>query len=125
MMPPRILVLVLVSVTLSAVAQITMKAGMSRPSMQSALAGGDQLATALAAVANPFLVAGFGLYFVGALVWLLVLARVDVSMAYPFVSLGFLMTAGLAALLLGESISAKRLLGILLVAIGVYTVART
>jgi drug/metabolite transporter (DMT)-like permease len=124
-MPPWMLVLTLVSVTLSAVAQITMKAGMSQPPMRAALAAGDHLATAMAAASNPFLIAGFGLYFVGALVWLLVLARVNVSVAYPFVSLGFLLTAGLAALLLGESVSVKRLLGILLVGLGVYIVARS
>jgi drug/metabolite transporter (DMT)-like permease len=124
-MPLGVLVLTLVSVALSAVAQVAMKAGMSRPPMRAALATGDHLATALAAASNPFLVAGFGLYFIGALVWLLVLSRVDVSVAYPFVSLGFLLTAGLAALLLGESISAERLLGIFLVTVGVYVVARS
>jgi drug/metabolite transporter (DMT)-like permease len=123
-MPLWILVLTLVSVTLSAVAQVTMKAGLSQPPIRAALAAGDCLALAMAAASNPFLVAGFGLYFVGALVWLVVLARVNVSVAYPFMSLGFLMTAGLAALFLGESVSAKRWLGIFLVGIGVYIVAR-
>jgi len=117
--------LVLVSVTLSAVAQVTMKAGMSRPAIRTAIAAGDQLGIAMAALANPLVAIGFALYFVGALVWLLVLSRVDVSMAYPFVSLGFLLTAAFAALLLGESIGTRRLFGILLVVAGVYTVARS
>src|SRR5262249_23680657 len=63
---------------------------------------------------NPLLVTGFGLYFVGALVRLLVLARVDVSIAYPSLSLGFILTAGHAWLMLGANIGPMRLIGILL-----------
>jgi len=53
-----------------------------------------------------------------------VLNRVPVSFAYPFVGLGFILTAVLAWTLLGEGVSAGRALGTLLVALGVVLIAR-
>ena len=44
-------------------------------------------------VTNKFLITGFMLYGLGAIVWLGVLAKWDVSKAYPLVGLGFLLSA--------------------------------
>ena len=61
---------------------------------------------------------------VGYLIWLVVLNRVAVSFAYPFVGLGFVLTAFLAWALLGEGLTAYRALGTLLVTLGVVLIAR-
>ncbi|MBF5095572.1 EamA family transporter [Azospirillum sp. INR13] len=58
-------------------------------------------------------------------VWLAVLAKVEVTMAYPFVGLGFLVTLALGVLLLGESMSLTRLIGTLLVVLGVVLTAQS
>ena len=93
----------LVSICLSVVAQFCLKAGMSSATVKTALA--DPLApkTVLALATNPYLLAGFALYGLGAVVWLSVLARWDVSKAYPFVGLGFALTAFLDAWLSGDT----------------------
>jgi len=124
-MGPKLLLLTLVSVSLSAIAQITLKAGMSSPKLAASLAGGDLAPAVLAAIGRPCVVAGLGLYFLGALVWLGVLSQVDVSVAYPFVGFGFLLTAAFAALFLGEEVGLLRLLGTGMIAAGVYLVAQS
>ena len=96
--------------TVTAVAQLVLKRGMSASGMHEALAAG-WMPAALAVASNVWVVAGLALYFVGALIWLVVLNRVAVSFAYPFVGLGFVLTALLAWALLGEGLTAYRALG--------------
>jgi multidrug transporter EmrE-like cation transporter len=62
-------------------------------------------------------------YGLSAVVWLFVLARIDVSVAYPFVSLGFVVTMVLGCLLFGEAFTIRKILGTLVVMAGVYLVA--
>ena len=83
--------LILVSVSLSALAQIALKHGMSSATAQRALEQGG-LAGALAIGTNLHVILGFAMYGLGAVLWLGVLAKVDVGQAYPFVGLGFIMT---------------------------------
>ena len=59
-----------------------------------------------------------------AAIWLLVLARVEVSFAYPFVGIGFIVTMVLGWWLMGDSIGLQRLAGTLLITAGVVLIAR-
>ena len=72
-------------------------------------------------VTNKFLITGFMLYGLSAIVWLGVLAKWDVSKAYPLVGLGFLLSA-LVGLALGESVTVIRGLGVLMIISGVLLV---
>ena len=122
-MNARTLSLILLSVAITAVAQVILKRGMSVSGMHEALGMGWASAT-LAVASNAWVVAGLALYFLGAVIWLVVLNRVPVSFAYPFVGLGFVLTALLAWGLLGEGLSVARALGTLLVTLGVALIAR-
>ena len=122
----RVVLLIMVSVSLSAFAQIALKSGMKSPVIQRALAdSASRLNAVLAIGLNGWVIFGLALYVLGAMVWLLVLARLDVSQAYPFVGLGFILTMLLGALLLGEDLSATRIAGTLLVVAGVLLVSRS
>jgi len=117
------LLLILISVTLSAVAQVTMKHGVSLPDIQRNLA---EPVTALGYLAtNGYVLAGLMLYGMSVVFWLFVLARLDVSVAYPFVGIGFLLTMVFGAVALGEPIGALRVTGTLLVVTGVALVAQS
>ena len=118
-----IFALVVFSVGCSALAQIALKHGMAQTSVQAALGSDALLPIAVAIIGNPFVVGGLLLYGASAVVWLFVLARLDVSVAYPFVSLGFLITMGLGCLLFGEDLTLRKALGTLVVMLGVYLVA--
>ena len=119
----QILVLVLFSVACSALGQIALKYGMASASVQAALATGGVVPVSTAIVINPFVLSGLFLYGFSAVVWLFVLARLDVSIAYPFVSLGFVVTMSLGCLLFGEPLTLRKVLGTIVVMLGVYLVA--
>jgi len=116
-----ILTLIFISVTISAVAQITLKQGMSSNSVQQGLTGG-WLDIVIAVASSFYVWLGLMLYALGAVLWLGVLARVDVSIAYPFVGLGFILTALFGVFLLGESFSVIRFVGTCLVVLGIILV---
>jgi multidrug transporter EmrE-like cation transporter len=120
------IVLILSGVSLSAIAQVVLKLGASGPRVQSLLADKASPTYLLAAMAgNAYLWLGLMLYGLSALIWLLVLARVDVSFAYPFVGIGFILTMLFGAIFLSEAVGPIRILGTLLVVFGVMLVSRT
>lgn len=118
--------LIVLSVALSAFAQIALKQGMSSPIVQSSLAHSTSwLQTALSIGQSAYVVLGLALYVLGAMLWLLVLGKLDVSKAYPFVGLGFVFTMLLGYLLLGEQVTGVRFTGTLLIMAGVYLVSKS
>ena len=58
-------------------------------------------------------------------VWILGLSRVPVSVAYPMLSVGYIVNAVLAYFLFGESIGAQKIVGIGFIIVGVFLVARS
>jgi drug/metabolite transporter (DMT)-like permease len=74
---------------------------------------------------QPYVALGFSCYAIGALMWLFVLSKIDVSMAYPFVGLGFVLTMLLGAVLLGEQVGVWRIVGTGLVIGGILLVMRS
>lgn len=123
-MTKNVLLLIACSVLLSSVAQIVLKAGMSSSAVLSALHNGSSIKAIHAVATNFCVIGGLGLYFASAAVWLLVLAKVDVSLAYPFVGLGFVTTMLLAYFINGEILSFTKVAGTLLIALGVAVLAR-
>ena len=116
--------LVLVSVLLSSIAQIVLKEGMSSVSIQLAGAHGMNMRMAIAIALNLKVLCGLLIYFASAAVWLFVLARVNVGLAYPFVGLGFVVTMLLAWLIRGEIPSIPQVIGTLTICLGVLVMAR-
>ena len=117
--------LTLLCVTLTAAAQIALKLGVSSAKMQHLLSGGGTTNFLLRALFSPTVLIGLALYGISTVLWLLVLAKSDVSYAYPFVSLGFVFTALYAALVMHEPMAATRIGGIALIVTGVFFVARS
>lgn len=120
-----LVMLILCSVLLSAFAQITLKIGMSSPVIQHAIASSSTIAVAQSVTTNLYVIGGLGLYFASAAVWLFVLAKVDVSFAYPFVGLGFVVTMLLAFFINGEVLSTAKVVGTLCIALGVAIMAQS
>ena len=112
------------SICFSVAAQFSLKAGMASTSVNAAMAGPMSIDTLFAVMLNKYVAGGFVLYGLGAVVWLSVLSKWEVSKAYPMVGLGFLMTLVVGALL-GEQVSAVRAIGTVLICGGVLMIART
>lgn len=116
--------LVLTGVLLNAAAQLLLKAGTNRIghfefSTTNLIPVGMQVAT------QPHIIAGLSCYVVSVVVWIMALSRVPVSVAYPLLSIGYIVNAFAAWYLFGESISAQKLIGIGFICIGVYLVAKS
>jgi drug/metabolite transporter (DMT)-like permease len=124
-MTSRLLLLILLSVTLSGIAQVSFKMGVSTPGVREAMTSGGVSQLVMAFLLSPAVLAGLAMYGVGTLIWLSVLARIDLSLAYPFVGLSFLLTAILGHFLFHEAFHAGRILGTALVVAGVVLVARS
>ena len=119
-----LILLILCSVLLSSIAQIVLKTGMSNPSVLQAIQSQSAMQAFIAIATNVYVIGGLTLYFASAAVWLLVLARVDVSFAYPFVGLGFVVTMLLAFFINGEVLSTTKIVGTLCIALGVAIMAQ-
>ncbi|MFW5432416.1 MAG: hypothetical protein ACKE5M_05310 [Methylophilaceae bacterium] len=119
-----LITLILSSILLSSFAQIVLKTGMSNPTVLSAIQSADTFSIVKTISTNIYVIGGLGLYFASAAVWLLVLAKVDVSFAYPFVGLGFIITMLLAFFINGEMLSATKIAGTLCIALGVAIIAQ-
>ena len=120
-----ILILALVSISMSAVAQVLFKVGMSAGPVRAALADGAAAGVARAVALNPGVLGGLALYGLGTVLWFGVLSRAELSQAYPFVGLSFVLTAIFGAVLFQETLSPPRLAGIAAIVVGVYLVGRS
>lgn len=117
-------ILLLTGVSLNAAAQLFLKFGMNRIgtfdfTMANIIPIGWQVAT------NYFVILGLACYVFSVVIWLMVLSRVEVGIAYPMVSIGYIITAVAGFFLLGESLTAMRVIGIFVIIFGVYLVARS
>lgn len=115
--------LVLSGVLLNACAQLLLKAGTNRLgdvefTLSNALTLGWRILTIW-----PFLL-GFACYGVSIVVWIAALSRVPVTVAYPMLSIGYVVNALIARVWLGETLSLSGWSGIGLICLGVWLVAR-
>ena len=116
--------LVLTGVLLNAAAQLLLKAGTRAVGpFEFTLANVGPVGSQLAL--NPAILAGLGCYGLSVVVWIMALSRVEVSVAYPMLSLGYVVNALFAWWLFGEALTAMRLSGMFLIIVGVYLVARS
>lgn len=120
----RYLPLILVGVLLNAGAQLALKQGMrSIGYFGFQLENGPRIVSAV--LSSPSILAGLACYSISVVVWLLVLSRVEVSFAYPFLSIGYIVTAFAGRLWFAEAISLTRWSGIIVICLGVWLITRS
>src|SRR5262249_21266832 len=116
--------LILLGVLLNAGAQLLLKAGMNQIGhFEFSMA--NVIPITLKVIVNFPIVLGLCAYAVSVGVWLLVLSRVQVSLAYPMLSIGYVVNAIAAYYLFGEPFSAMRVAGIFIIIAGVYMVSQS
>jgi multidrug transporter EmrE-like cation transporter len=117
-----VFILIIISIVLSVSAQILLKNGMSSQSVTQALSSGP-IDSILSIVTNISVLAGLSAYVASVGFWLIVLSKMDVSKAYPFVGLGFILTMLFAYVFLNEPITVLKLVGTSFVFIGIILVS--
>jgi drug/metabolite transporter (DMT)-like permease len=115
------IMLALFSISLGAVGQFLLKVGVNKT-------GGlvftrDRLLdTALKVGTQPFIVVGILLFVLSMVVWLAVLSKMELSRAYPMVSISYVLVALMAKFILGEQLGLTRVAGIAVILVGVVLV---
>ena len=116
--------LILLSVCLAALAQLTLKHGMNQVTASN---GTAQLnaASLKAILTTPAVIGGLAIFGVSAFVWLLVLSRASLSFAYPFASLTYLLIVLADRFVLHEQVPPLRWAGVFFIMVGIVLVAQT
>jgi multidrug transporter EmrE-like cation transporter len=116
--------IIVLGVLLNAAAQLLLKVGVS-PLGPLSVGVGDALPTMIRVLSQWPVLLGLACYVVSVGVWVVALSRVDVSVAYPMLSLGYVVNVAAAWWLLGEAVGPARIAGVVLILAGVWLVARS
>lgn len=111
-------------IMLNALAQLLLKAGTNAVGAIH-LGSGNLLPTAVKLATQLPILGGLACYVVSLVVWIIGLSRVDVTIAYPLLSLGYIVNAIGAWYFLGEAMSAQRMLAVGVIIVGVALLARS
>ncbi len=109
--------LILVGVLLNTVAQLCLKKGMMIIGNVSLDVNAIMVMIHRAAV-NIYVISGMVCYVLSFCVWLIVLSKVDVSLAYPLLSIGYIVTAIIGCYFMGEPLSIYKVIGIGTICLG-------
>lgn len=118
------LAIALTSVLLNAAAQLFLKAGTNIVGTVS-FGDANTVNTLMQIARVPWFWAGFACYGISLFTWIATLSRLPVSVAYPLVSIGYVINAILAWWLFGESLTMQKVVGIGFIIIGVILVSNT
>jgi drug/metabolite transporter (DMT)-like permease len=116
--------LIISAVAMSAVGQIALKIAVERAQLKEPIAAGV-ISAVEAVIGTPVLWVGISVYLGSVVLWLWALSEADLSIAYPFVSLGFVLTMLFAAVILKEAVTPLKLTGTMLIVLGCVLVARS
>lgn len=115
--------LIALSISTGVAGQTTIKIGVSQPQAAQHASGLWSLIGLI--LQSPWVLLGLTLYGIGAVAWIAVLARLDLSYAYPLLALNFVLITVTSRLLLGESVPTMRWLGLAVICVGILIVARS
>lgn len=114
---------IFVSIIIGALGQVWIKKGINnlgQLDFSSAL-----INTYLKVFLSPYVLLGIFVYYIGVFFWLYALSKVDLSFAFPFVSLSYVLVFFLSWWFLGEHISILRWIGIMTICFGVLIVGKS
>jgi len=111
-------------ILLNALAQLLLKKGTNAIGAIH-LTADNWFATGLQVATQLPIIGGLSCYVISVVVWIIGLSRVDVSIAYPMLSIGYIVNAIGAWYFLGEVMSVQRLLAIGVIIIGVALLVRS
>lgn len=108
-------VLLIGSIILGAFAQILLKLGTTKTTSMEVIK----------LLGNFYILGGLFLYGLSAVMWIFCLSKIQLSFAYPMVSLGYVIVFGLSYWIFGETISVLRVAGLITIVLGVLMIAKS
>ena len=115
--------LLMIAMCLTVTGELLLKNGMNQHG-QLDVSLGTLVPTAVKIFSNPFVLGGFVFVFSGALFWLAVLSRWPLSLAYPLLSISYIIGIAAAVVFLKEKVTWTHALGVMVIIIGVYLISR-
>ncbi|MBO1328131.1 hypothetical protein OQ496_07260 [Acetobacter suratthaniensis] len=123
-MNPSLFILAVFSVTLNAFAQIFLRKTMLTIGEIPSSASGIP-AFLLSIGLNLWFIGGMACYVLSIGVWMAVLRKTEVSLAYPLLSIGYLITAVIGYFFMSEHVNATRVAGIAIICCGIIVISRS
>lgn len=118
------IIYILISVVGGAAGQVLLKMGMNSLGPLT-LSAGQFLRILWSMATNLYVIIGLAIYMLGVVFWLAAISRVDLSFAYPFASLSYVLMLLVSWGIFGEKISLLRLVGTIVICVGVLIIARS
>lgn len=115
--------LVIVCMILNTIAQLLLKQAMNTIGA-FAFAWKDIIPLGFKVATSPYIILGIICYVLSLVLWLGVLSRMEVSIAYPLTSIAFILTAIGAAIFFGEHVTMIRVAGIVVIITGIYLISK-
>ena len=115
------IIIIIIGVVFAAIGQVSWKLGMNQAGQISAM----NLAYISSVLLNPYVLLGFVMYGLSTVFWLIALSKRELSFVYPFISLTYILVLVLSSLVLKESMGFSKLVGTLIIIIGLIIIARS
>ncbi len=122
-MPLSNVFIILLSIFISSMAHIFLKKGMMIHAFNAVKSDGF-IGLVWTVGTNPWVMGGMFLHVSALVVWLWALSKVDISFAYPFLALGYVLVSAMAWFWLGEELNSMKILGMGIIIIGILVLAR-
>lgn len=119
----KTLLLIFMSIAIGIGGQFCLKHGVMESSGRIELTSVSQVVNQVWLIfQNPYIWFGLCLYALGAVTWMVVLSRADISYAYPMLGLAYVIAVFIAFWFRGEPVTPIRWLGVLMIALGVMVI---
>ena len=118
------ILLILISISIAVGGQILLKIGMNRIGNIAVNSMSSLGHLFLGVVKSPIVLVGLFMYVISAAIWLIVISAVDLSFAYPFIGLTYVLILIVSKFILKEDVNPIRWAGAAIITIGVVVISR-
>ena len=116
--------LILLSISIAVTGQILLKIGIHRIGVSGIGSMKTLISLFSGIIRSPMVLTGLFLYFISAAIWLVILSTVDLSFAYPFIGLSYVLVLVLSKFILKEEVNPIRWAGAFIITVGVVVISR-
>lgn len=118
------MLLILLSISIAVTGQLLLKIGIDRIGVNGIGSMKALISLFSGIIRSPMVLTGLFLYFISAAIWLVILSTVDLSFAYPFIGLSYVLVLVLSRFILKEEVNPLRWAGALIITVGVVIISR-
>lgn len=115
---------ILLTVVFAVSSQLIIKWQMSKFSLEDSMNLYEKFIFALSMLLNPYIVLSIMLTLLSGLSWMIAMTKFDISYAYPYTALGFVLILLFSYIFFHETISLHKIIGVSLIMFGIFVVSK-